>query len=140
MISTILEESSVTLLTTCEAGGLSLIERSIIAYDFSSVTDNLVESVLISPLQWSFNISNALCLRYLRGILDLPRFWSETGSVHIYSDVAKKLCCLMSRVLKDIGVDILALGPAMESEPPFDYEGVDCLATTVLAGLFSWLV
>jgi hypothetical protein len=45
----------------------------------------------------------------------------------------------MSQVLKDIGVDILALGPAEESEPPFDYEGVDLLATTMLTGLLSWL-
>jgi hypothetical protein len=47
---------------------------------------------------------------------------------------------LMSQVLKDIGVDIPALGPANESEPPFDYEGTDFLATTILTGLLSWLV
>jgi hypothetical protein len=46
----------------------------------------------------------------------------------------------MNRVLKDIGVDILALGPAEESEPPFDYQGVDFLATTILTGLSNWLV
>jgi hypothetical protein len=46
----------------------------------------------------------------------------------------------MNQVLKDIGVDILALGPAEESEPPFDYEGVDFLAVTILAGIFSWLL
>jgi hypothetical protein len=45
----------------------------------------------------------------------------------------------MSQVLKDIGVDILALGPAEEAEPPFDYQGVDFLATTILTGLSSWL-
>jgi hypothetical protein len=45
----------------------------------------------------------------------------------------------MNRVLKDIGVDILALGPAEELEPPFDYEGVDFLITTILAGLLHWL-
>jgi hypothetical protein len=45
----------------------------------------------------------------------------------------------MSRVLKDIGVDILTLGPTEESEPTFDYDGVDFLATTVLTGLLSWL-
>jgi hypothetical protein len=46
----------------------------------------------------------------------------------------------MSQVLKDIGVDILALGPAEESERPFDYDGVDFLATTILTGLLSWSV
>jgi hypothetical protein len=45
----------------------------------------------------------------------------------------------MNRVLKDIGVDILALGPTEESEPPFDYDGVDFLATTILTGLLNWL-
>ena len=85
----------------------------------------------------SSTYSRALCIRYLGGILDLPGFWSGTGSVH--SDVASKLCCLMSQVLRDIGVDILALGPAEESEPPFDYDGVDFLATTILTGLLSWL-
>jgi hypothetical protein len=44
----------------------------------------------------------------------------------------------MNRVLKDIGVDILALGPAEESEQPFDYQGVDFLVTTILTGLLSW--
>jgi hypothetical protein len=44
----------------------------------------------------------------------------------------------MSRVLKDIGVDILSLGPAEESEPPFDYDGVDFLATTILSGHLNW--
>jgi hypothetical protein len=33
----------------------------------------------------------------------------------------------------------LALGPAEESEPPFDYQGVDFLATTILTGLSNWL-
>jgi hypothetical protein len=45
----------------------------------------------------------------------------------------------MSRTLKDIGVDILALGPMEESEAPYDYEGVDFLATTILTGLSNWL-
>jgi hypothetical protein len=46
----------------------------------------------------------------------------------------------MSQVLKDIGVDILALGPAEESELPFDHDGVELLATAILTGLLSWLV
>jgi hypothetical protein len=45
----------------------------------------------------------------------------------------------MTQVLKDIGVDILALGPANKSEPPFDYDGVDFLAMTILTGLSNWL-
>ncbi|KAJ7240669.1 hypothetical protein C8J57DRAFT_1245117 [Mycena rebaudengoi] len=79
----------------------------------------------------------ALCIRYLGGILDLPGFWAKLTSIH--SDVVNKLCHLMSRILKDIGVDILALGPMRESEAPFDYEGVDFLATTILTGHSNWL-
>jgi hypothetical protein len=45
----------------------------------------------------------------------------------------------MSQVLRDIGVDILVLGPTQESEAPFDDAGVDFLATTTLVGLSSCL-
>ncbi len=58
------------------------------------------------------------------------------GKVHAY--VANKLCCEMIRVLKDIGVDVLTLGPSDESELPFDYEGVDFLAMAILTGFESW--
>jgi hypothetical protein len=58
------------------------------------------------------------------------------GGVH--SDVAKKLCGSMVRVLKDLGVDILALGLIDELEPPFDYDGVDLVASRILGGLFDW--
>jgi hypothetical protein len=46
----------------------------------------------------------------------------------------------MVRILKDIGADILTLEPIDidESDPPFDYDGVDLLATAVLTGLLSW--
>jgi hypothetical protein len=46
----------------------------------------------------------------------------------------------MSQVLKDIGVDIMVLGPTEESETTFDYDGVDFLATTILTGLLSWSI
>ncbi|KAJ6523033.1 hypothetical protein B0H19DRAFT_1277114 [Mycena capillaripes] len=45
----------------------------------------------------------------------------------------------MVRVFKDIGVDVLTLGPLNESELPFDYEGVDFLSKTVLTGISNWL-
>jgi hypothetical protein len=44
----------------------------------------------------------------------------------------------MVRVLKDIGADILTLGPLDEPEPPFDYDGVDLLGAALLAGISSW--
>ena len=49
-----------------------------------------------------------------------------------------KLCSELVKVFKDIGVDILALGPIDESELPFDYEGVDLLATNLLTGVLGW--
>ncbi|KAF7344969.1 High osmolarity signaling protein SHO1 [Mycena venus] len=102
------------------------------------LTDTTISALLLIEHESSgaTSYSRAICIRYLGGILDLPAFWSEMGTVH--SDVAKKLCSEMMRVLKDIGVDILALGPIDESEPPFDYDGVDFLATTVLKGILSW--
>ncbi|KAF7368171.1 hypothetical protein MVEN_00136100 [Mycena venus] len=42
------------------------------------------------------------------------------------------------QALKDIGVDILAFGSSDESEPPFDYEGVDFLAMQILTGVLGW--
>jgi hypothetical protein len=44
----------------------------------------------------------------------------------------------MVQVLKDIGVDIPSLGPIEASEAPFDYGGVDFLATTLLGGFSNW--
>jgi hypothetical protein len=80
--------------------------------------------------------SQAICTRYLAGILDLPGFWQDHGSVH--SDVARKLCSEIIRMLKDIGVDILTLGPINEPESPFDYDSVDVLITCMLHGLSGW--
>ncbi|KAJ6523053.1 hypothetical protein B0H19DRAFT_1345707 [Mycena capillaripes] len=58
---------------------------------------------------------------------------------YTHAHVASKLCSAMVRVFKDIGVDVLTLGPLDESEPPFDYEGVDFLGKNVLAGISNWL-
>ncbi|KAJ7824716.1 kinase-like domain-containing protein [Mycena olivaceomarginata] len=121
-VSTILEKSSVPDLTKCQMNdGLSVIELLIIPHDCG-----------IGPAS---AFSNALCIRHLAGILDLPGFWLDTGSVH--SDVARKLCMKMVQVLKDIGVDVIPSAESMEPESPFDYEGVDLLADKVLAGIIS---
>lgn len=45
----------------------------------------------------------------------------------------------MVRILKDIGVDTCTLGPITEElDLPFDYDGVDFLARTVLSGISNW--
>jgi hypothetical protein len=114
-----------------------VVERLLVEYQCSWVVDPWVEWTLTPNLSTS-SVCGALAIRYLAGILDLPGFWLGMGSV--YSDVAKRLCFEMVRILKDIGVDVLALGPIDidESDPPFDYDGVDLLATAVLNGLSSW--
>ncbi|KAJ7804916.1 hypothetical protein B0H14DRAFT_3773251 [Mycena olivaceomarginata] len=119
-ISAILERRSVSELTNCSQEGLSVIESLLVGQNCAgTLTD-----------------ASALCIRYLAGVLDLPGFWQNFGSAH--AQVADKLCSQMVQVLKDIGVDIPSLGPIEASEAPFDYNGVDFLATTLLNGLSNW--
>ncbi|KAF7365847.1 High osmolarity signaling protein SHO1 [Mycena venus] len=119
-ISAVLATSSVSEWSNCQEEGLSVIERLLVEGDSSG----------------ALRYSSALCTRYLAGVLDLPGFWRNMGKVHSY--VANKLCCKMVQVLKDIGADILTLGPLDEPEPPFDYDGVDFLAAALLTGLSGW--
>ncbi|KAJ7140146.1 Gti1/Pac2 family-domain-containing protein [Mycena filopes] len=57
----------------------------------------------------------------------------------VQSLVAKKLCCEMVRALKDIGVDVLQLGSVQDDDdPPFDYDGLDFLAATMLVAFSRW--
>ncbi|KAJ7908466.1 hypothetical protein B0H13DRAFT_2496770 [Mycena leptocephala] len=117
-IAVMLEETPVSQLTTCpkDSGSLSLIERLLVAHSCATDTASA--------------ISNALCIRYLAGILELPGFWMNMGRVH--TDVARKLCAEMVRVLKDISIDILPSEEFPRSEDPFDYDGVDVLADAIL--------
>ncbi|KAJ7767948.1 hypothetical protein DFH07DRAFT_808170 [Mycena maculata] len=121
-VSAIIEKNSVPDLTKCQDEGLCVIELLIISHD--------------SGFGPASSFSDALCIRYLAGILDLPRFWLEPGSVH--SDVARKLCIKMVQVLKDIGVDDIPSTESMKPESPFDYEGVDLLAEKIVAGIIGW--
>ncbi|KAF7363095.1 hypothetical protein MVEN_00661900 [Mycena venus] len=119
-ISAIVEGSSISGLAVCEEGKLSVTEQLLVQHECSG----------------TFSLNGALCLRYLAGILDLPGFWLEMGAIHL--DVARRLFSEMTQVLKDIKVDFLALGPIDEIELPFDYDGVDFLATTILTGMSGW--
>ncbi|KAF8182815.1 hypothetical protein K438DRAFT_1153352 [Mycena galopus ATCC 62051] len=118
-ISTILDGSSVADFGKCHEEGLGVIEQLLIEHDCASS-----------------QCSTALCVRYLAGVLDLPGFWVNMESLHAH--VANKICCRLVRVLKDIGVDILLLGPIDESKVPLDYDGLDILAIKVLSGISSW--
>ncbi|KAF7353499.1 Kinase-like protein [Mycena sanguinolenta] len=119
-ISGLVEGARIAQLTTCEEGRLSIIEQLLVEYQCSGIS---------TP-------PGPLCLRYLGGILSLPGFWLDMGRIH--TDVARKLFSEMVAVLKDIGMDKLALGPLIEDEPTFDYDGLDFLATTILTGISAW--
>ncbi|KAF8182857.1 hypothetical protein K438DRAFT_1724845 [Mycena galopus ATCC 62051] len=118
-ISAILETSSTAEFGKCHEEGLGVIERLLIEHDctFSEY-------------------AAAVSVRYLGGVLDLPGFWLKVERVHAH--VATKLCCRLVQVLKDIRIDIPLLGRIEESEAPFDYDGLDILATKVLSGISSW--
>ncbi|KAJ7282210.1 hypothetical protein C8J57DRAFT_1294846 [Mycena rebaudengoi] len=124
-IAVMLEETPVSQLATYpeDSGSLSLIERLLVAHSCETDADSA--------------ISNALCIRYLAGILELPGFWMNMGGVH--SDVARKLCVEMVLVLRDMSIDILPSEEFPRSEAPFDYDGVDLLADAILVGISSWL-
>ncbi|KAF7346915.1 hypothetical protein MVEN_01443800 [Mycena venus] len=121
-ISSMLEGCTILELSTCEGEGISVIERLLIECDFSSRGEE--------------KFTSALCLRYLGGILDLPGFWLDMHGMHVH--IANKLCRKMVQVLKDLGVDVLALGIIDEQEPPFDYNGLDFLGTRILNGVSGW--
>ncbi|KAF7370232.1 hypothetical protein MSAN_00654000 [Mycena sanguinolenta] len=79
-----------------------------------------------------------LMIAYIQSIqvLYLYDILGDMGETRFY--VVNKLCFKLVKVFKDLGVDILALGLIEESELPFDYEGVDVLATNLLTGVLSW--
>ncbi|KAJ7757609.1 hypothetical protein B0H16DRAFT_1689610 [Mycena metata] len=121
-ISAVLEHSTISNLSKCEAGKLNVIETLLVEHGCSGDTV----------------FASALCVRYLAAILELPDFWSDMGPVQ--SDVNRKLCSEMIVILKDIGVDDLMLGSLPEdSNTLLDYEGADLLATIILRGLSSWI-
>ena len=46
---------------------------------------------------------------------------------------------MLTAVLKDLGVDVDPSKESIQSRPPFDCEGVDVLAGTILTGVSTWL-
>ncbi|KAF7339119.1 Catabolite degradation [Mycena venus] len=73
---------------------------------------SVVEQLLVQHDCSDSQYSSALCLRYLGGILAFPQFWQDMGKY--------------------------ASNSPREPEPPFDYEGVDFLATNLLTGVLGW--
>ncbi|KAF7358372.1 hypothetical protein MVEN_00887200 [Mycena venus] len=117
-ISGVLEECPVEELANCqiENGGRCVIDRLI-----SEASDNT-------------NFSDALCIRYLAGILALPGFWRALESTRCHR-VTKRICMMMIQVLEDLDVDV------KKSEPTQlrDYDGIDFLVDTILYRISIWL-
>ncbi|KAF7344767.1 hypothetical protein MVEN_01637600 [Mycena venus] len=78
--------------------------------------------------------SDAIALRYLSGILELPTFWRGSGPTH--TDVFSKILDHLIHVLKDLGLE------SDEDETSngiiFDNEGIDSFASAILIGVSSW--
>ncbi|KAJ7647989.1 hypothetical protein FB45DRAFT_211941 [Roridomyces roridus] len=119
----IMDSVPIPQLANClmDDGGLSVIERLLVAHDCETVS----------------SFPRALCVRYLTGILEMPGFWMNAGAVH--GDVAKKLCLKLVQILTDIDLDVMPSDAPLESQAPFDYEGVDSFADIILLGISNWL-
>ncbi|KAJ6488804.1 hypothetical protein C8R45DRAFT_247748 [Mycena sanguinolenta] len=125
-ISAMAEQSSLSDLCNCQDRGLSVIERLLIERNCS-----LIERDCLSEYR------SALCVRYLGGILSLPGFWIHSGNIH--SQVADKLLREMVGLLRDIiEVDVSRGDVGAESDPQFDYDGVDLLTGALLTGISGW--
>ncbi|KAF7352508.1 Clathrin adaptor, mu subunit [Mycena venus] len=98
-------------------GGLSVIERLLIASECSANSTY-----------------DAVAQRYLAGILELPAFWRESGSIHI--NVFSKILDRIIRVLQDLGLELKE--DEDETDIIFDDEGIDSFASAVLVGILDW--
>ncbi|KAJ7921234.1 hypothetical protein B0H13DRAFT_2656132 [Mycena leptocephala] len=96
-----------------ESGDLSVIERLLIA-----------------------SISDALALRYLVGVLELPAFWRESGAIHItvFTKILDRVTCL----LNDLGLDSGEDESEARNGVVFDNEGIDSMAGVILVGVLDW--
>ncbi|KAJ7926155.1 caspase domain-containing protein [Mycena leptocephala] len=97
---------------------LSIIERLLVASDCNGA----------SPF------SSLISVRYLGGILELPSFWSQAGTM--LESVVQKILLRTTVILRDLGVDSREEIETLSS----DTEGIDILCAAVLAGVEGWLV
>ncbi|KAJ7926166.1 hypothetical protein B0H13DRAFT_2265946 [Mycena leptocephala] len=78
--------------------------------------------------------SSLISVRYLGGILELPSFWSQTGTM--FESVVQKILLRTTVILRDLGVDSREEIETLS----FDTEAIDILCAAVLAGIEGWLV
>jgi hypothetical protein len=80
--------------------------------------------------------SRFIAIRYLGGILELPSFWQQSGT--LYRAFVQRLLCQAVILLKDLGVD----SPATDGytdDLSVDIEGVDIFCDALLSGIQTWL-
>jgi hypothetical protein len=94
----------------------------------------VIESDFIQ--QSASSISDALALRYLVGVLELPAFWRESGAIHItvFTKILDRVMCL----LNDLGLDSGEDESEARNGIVFDNEGIDSMAGVILVGVLDW--
>ncbi|KAJ7926151.1 hypothetical protein B0H13DRAFT_1089262 [Mycena leptocephala] len=102
---------------TAPTTSLSVIERLLVASDCDGA----------SPF------SSLISVRYLGGILELPSFWNQIGTM--FESVVQKILLRITVILRDLGVDSREEIETLS----FDIEGIDILCAAALAGVESWL-
>ena len=80
--------------------------------------------------------SRFIAIRYLGGILELPSFWRQSGT--LYRAVVQRLLCRAIVLLKDLGVDSPAIN-GFTGDLSVDVEGVDIFCDALLSGIQTWL-
>ncbi|KAJ6566210.1 hypothetical protein B0H19DRAFT_1257476 [Mycena capillaripes] len=122
-IAPMIETCPVHILTSTRTDddGLCLIEQLLVR--------------LISIRSQPHELPRAICIRYLGGVLELPRFWDASGGPS--DNVIKKLCLALILILKDVGADPAHGADAAMTERLWDSEGVELLICAVLSGIFT---
>jgi hypothetical protein len=82
------------------------------------------------------SISDALALRYLVGVLELPAFWRESGAIHItvFTKILDRVTCLLT----DLGLDSGKDESEVRNGIILDNEGIDSMANVILVGVLDW--
>lgn len=82
-----------------------------------------------------FEFPTAISIRYLGGILELPQFWTGTGTR--YHNLLKKLCLAVMLIFRELGSSS-SDSATVRVEGSLGSEGVDFLIHALLSGMKNW--
>ncbi|KAJ7624367.1 G-protein alpha subunit-domain-containing protein [Roridomyces roridus] len=121
---------------------IALTVEAVLPRDIGSVAStsglSLIEQLLVaSDSEGASKFSQPLAIRYLGGILELPSFWRQNGT--IYRGVVQKLLAKSTVLLKDLNVDSTETTDSETTELLYDVEGVDIFCGALLHGIHAWL-